>query len=190
MKKVAIGLIMAVVLGSVGYTSYKLVNFAKSKSDNKIISEKIENEKTVQSDATPSTEKEVENSNEKPPENTQNNSESSSSDSGNIVFNSTDKSKGLDFSSSDAFILSYNTLIDEVGSDVKKEDMYSSESRARMILSSVGNVVVEAYQFDGQISRVIIKGKDLTKEIEGYLGGNAKVKYEDGNTIIHSIKYN
>ena len=189
MKRVAIGLIMAVVLGSVGYTSYKLVSFAKSKSDNKIVSEKIESAKPVQSEVAQDSEKEVENSKENSSEIPQNNGESSSSDSENIVFNTSDKSKGLDFSSADAFILSYNNIVENVGSDVSSEDVYSSTNRARMTISKVGNLVVEAYQYDGQIARVIIKGKDKSKDIEGYLGGKAKVKYDGSDTILYDILY-
>lgn len=190
MKKVAIGLILVAVLGSVGYTSYKLVDFAKSKSQDKIVSEKSENDKSVQTNTTPTTEKEVENSNENSSESTPNNGASSTSDSGSIVFNKTNSSKGLDFSSADAFILSYNNLIENVGSDTTKEDIYSSTNRARMTVTSVGNVVIEAYQYDGQIARVLIKGKDKSKDMEGYLGGKAKVKFEDGNTVIYDILYN
>lgn len=190
MKRVAIGLIVVAVLGSVGFTSYKLVDYAKSKSQDKIVRENSKTDNSVQTNTTPSDEKEVENSNENPSESTSNNGASSSSDSGNIVFNTTNSSKGLDFTSADAFILSYNNLIENVGSNTTKEDVYSETNRARMTFTSVGNVVIEAYQYDGQIARVVIKGKDKSKDLEGYLGGKAKVKFEDGNTIIYDILYN
>ncbi|MGV3076419.1 hypothetical protein ACEE21_15175 [Clostridium baratii] len=190
MKKVAIGLIVVAVLGSVGFTSYKLVDFAKSKSQDKIVSKNTETDKSVQTNTTPSVEKEVENSNEISSESTSNNGASSSSDSGNIVFNTTNSSKGLDFTSADAFILSYNNLIENVGSKTTKEDVYSETHRSRMTFTSVGNLLIEAYQYDGQIARIIIKEKDKIEDLEGYLGGKAKVKFEDGNTIIYDILYN
>lgn len=184
MKKVAIGLTLLAVLGCVGYTSYSLVSFAKSKSEKAISSEKTESAKTAISENVTSTEKEVENSNEISPESTSNNAPSSSSQDGNNLYFPTEKTEMLNFESADAFILSYNALIEDVGGDVTREKEFSDINKAMLSYTYVGNITVVAYDFDGSLKEIIIKDKDVSDEVEKYLDGKAEVKYENGNTII------
>lgn len=190
MKRVAIGLLVVVVLGSVGFTSYRLVRYKKSSSQNKITSKTVERDKSTSTNSTPSIEKKVENSNESLSGSSPNNSPSTSSNSESILFNTSNSGERFDFSSADAFILCYNQLVNDLGSNVTKEDVYSSESKARLIYSSVGNLIISSYQFDNQIKDVIIKGEDKVSKVEGYLDGKAKVKFENGNTVIYDIIYN
>lgn len=189
MKKVAIGVTGLLVVGSLGFTAYRLVSSAKSKAENVIINEKIESSKTSNSDIDETTKETVYNSNENSLESTLNNSPSTTSAQGNVLFNYSESDEYLNFSSADAFILSYNSLVDDVGTDISREDVFSTTSKARMVYSKVGNIVVEAYQFDGQINSVIITGKNVVDKVEGYLNGKAEVKFEDGNTVIYNINY-
>jgi len=191
MKRVVIGVIASILVASVGYTSYSLVSFAKEKAQDKIISEKFESSKTGNTEGTQSIEKEVENSKEISSESTPNNVPSIPSPTD---YSTIEYEKGyelpegeLDFTSPDAFILSYNTLVDKVGTDVTKQSIRSDYYKSAMTITSVGNVEVWSYQHDNSIRIIYIKGKDKTKEVRGHINGTAKVLYEDGNTVIDSI---
>lgn len=188
MKRVAIGIIITAVVACVGYTSYSLVSLAKEKAQDKIVSEKIESDKTGNTEGTQSTEKEVENSNENSSESTSNNvpSTPSPTDYSTIEYEKEyELPEGeFDFTSPDAFILSYNTLVDNVGTDVTKQSIRSDYYKAAMTITSVGDVEVWSYQHDNSIRIIYIKGKDATEEVRRHINGTAKVSYEDGNTII------
>lgn len=194
MKKIAIGLVVIAVVGCVGYTSYSLVSLAKAKSENAISSEKSESAKTGDSDTTQSTEKEVENSKENSPESIPNNAPSSSSPTDYMTFdneNSDDSSeKMLDFSSPDAFILSYNNLIDDIGTDVTRESIRSDYYKAAMTITSAGNVEVWSYQYDNSIRVIYIKDTDVSNEIKEHINGSETVTFEEGNTVINIISTN
>lgn len=188
MKRVAIGLIITAVVACVGYTSYSLVRFAKEKAQDKIVSEKVESSETGNSKDTQSTGKEVENSKENSSESTPNNVPSTPSpeDYSSIEYEKEyELPEGeFDFSSPDAFFLSYNTLVDKIGTDVTKKSIRSEYYKAAMTISSVGDVEVWSYQHDNSIRIIYIKGKDVTEEVRRHINGTAKVSYENGNTII------
>lgn len=188
MKKIAIGITLVAVLGCVGYTSYSLVRFAKSKSEKRISSRELENAKTANSDSVNSMENKGENSKQNSLENAQNQAPSSPSPTDYTVVqdeNLRESTEGeLDFSSPDAFILSYNTLIKKVGTDVTREDVRSEYYKAAMRLTTVDNVEVWSYQHDNSIRVIYIKGKDMTKEVREHINGTAKVFFENGNTVI------
>lgn len=190
MKRFAIGLLVVSLLGAVGYTSYSLVSFAKSKADNEINSQQLESDKTVDTNDTETQEKEVENSKENSSESTLNNSSSTTSDSSRPATIPTNNDQFLDFSSADAFILSYNNLVSDVGSSVTKEDVFSEASKSWLVNATVGNLSIFSYQFDGLIKEIYIQGEDKVSDIEGLLNGKAKVKYENGNTIIYDFSHN
>lgn len=190
MKRVAIGLVLIMVLGSVGFTSYKLVGFIKAKSDNKINSEKFESDKIASSTGDDTSEKEVYNSNENLSESTSNNSLNTTSDSERPYVSPTNNNAYLDVSSPEAFILSYNNLVKDIGSSVSKQDIFSSTDRLWLVETTVGNLVISNYQYNGKISSIVIKGENREEEMRGLLKGEAQVKYENGNTFIFDFNNN
>lgn len=190
MKRVAIGLVLIMVLGSVGFTSYKLVGFIKAKSDNKINSEKFESDKSASSTGYDTPEKEVYNSNENLSESTSNNSLNTTSDSKRPYVSPTNNNAYLDVSSPEAFILSYNNLVKDIGSSVSKQDIFSSTDRLWLVETTVGNLVISNYQYNGKISSIVIKGENREEEMRGLLKGEAQVKYENGNTFIFDFNNN
>lgn len=174
-----------------GYTAFKLVSYTRSKVENVINSKKQESINRADGKHYFSDEIEGYIENEKLQEEAEKNAPSipSADEYYTIENENSDETEGkmLDLSSSDAFILSYNNLVDKVGVDVSRESVRSEYYKAAMYISTVGNVEVWSYQLDGTIRKIYIRGKDVTKKVGKYLDENIQVVYENGDTVIDVI---
>lgn len=190
MKRVAIGFVVVVAVGVVGYMSFSLVKLGKSISSKEINTSKVENVKPPSSEYLDSEEKEGEILNENSLDDVPNRGANPTSDELRPIVDSTNNNEYLDFSSTDSFILSYNNLINDVGSSITRQDTFSSSSKVWLVNTKVGNLSIFSYQFDGSLKEIYIVGEDRVSEISRVLDGKANVKFENGDTIIYNIMYN
>lgn len=190
MKRVVIGFVVVVAAGVVGYMSFSLVKLGKSISSKEINTSKVENVKPPSSEYLDSGEKEGEILNENSLDDVPNRGANPTSDELRPIVDSTNNNEYLDFSSTDSFILSYNNLINDVGSSITRQDTFSSSSKAWLVNTKVGNLSIFSYQFDGSLKEIYIVGEDRVSEISRVLDGKANVKFENGDTIIYNIMYN
>lgn len=157
MKKVAIGILLTVVVASVGFASYKLVGYAKYKTQKSIDSNISKNSKTANEESTSNIEKEGENSNENSAESSSKNGVSSSSSKEIKGSNNLKSNEKLDFSSSDAFFESYERLVAHLDGALGVEKYQSTSKRAFMIAYTKGDVSVYTYAYDNSIDEVEVK---------------------------------
>lgn len=190
MKRAVVGFVVVVAVGVVGYMSFSLVKFGKSITSKEINTSKVENVKSPGSEYLESEEKEGEILGENSLDDVPNRGANPTSDDLRPISDSTNNDEYLDFSSADSFILSYNNLINNVGSSVTKQDTFSSASKAWLVNTKVGNLSIFSYQFDDSLKEIYIIGEDRVSEISRVLDGKANVKFENGDTIIYNIMYN
>lgn len=190
MKRAVIGFGVVVAVGVVGYMSFSLVKFGKAITSKEISTPKVENAKSPGSEYLESEEKEGEISDENSLDDVPNRGANPTSDDLRPISDSTNNDEYLDFSSADSFILSYNNLINNVGSSVTKQDTFSSASKAWLVNTKVGNLSIFSYQFDDSLKEIYIIGEDRVSEISRVLDGKANVKFENGDTVIYNIMYN
>ena len=189
MKRAVIGFGVVVAVGVVGYMSFSLVKFGKAITSKEINTPKVENAKSSGSEYLESEEKEGEILGENSLDDVPNRGANPTSDDLRPISDSTNNDEYLDFSSADSFILSYNNLINNVGSSVTKQDTFSSASKAWLVNTKVGNLSIFSYQFDDSLKEIYIIGEDRVSEISRVLDGKANVKFENGDTIIYNIMY-
>lgn len=190
MKRAVVGFVVVVAVGVVGYMSFSLVKFGKSITSKEINTSKAENVKSPSSEYLESEEKEGEILDENSLDDVPNRGANPTSDDLRPISDSTNNDEYLDFSSADSFILSYNNLINNVGSSVTKQDTFSSASKAWLVNTKVGNLSIFSYQFDDSLKEIYIIGEDRVSEISRVLDGKANVKFENGDTVIYNIMYN
>lgn len=190
MKRAVVGFVVVVAVGVVGYMSFSLVKFGKSITSKEINTPKVENAKSPGSEYLESEEKEGEILGENSLDDTPNRGANPTSDDLRPISDSTNNDEYLDFSSADSFILSYNNLINNVGSSVTKQDTFSSASKAWLVNTKVGNLSIFSYQFDDSLKEIYIIGEDRVSEISRVLDGKANIKFENGDTVIYNIMYN
>lgn len=190
MKRAVIGFGVVVAVGVVGYMSFSLVKFGKAITSKEINTPKVENAKSPGSEYLESEEKEGEILGENSLDDVPNRGANPTSNDLRPISDSTNNDEYLDFSSADSFILSYNNLINNVGSSVTKQDTFSSASKAWLVNTKVGNLSIFSYQFDDSLKEIYIIGEDRVSEISRVLGGKANVKFENGDTVIYNIMYN
>lgn len=190
MKRAVIGFGVVVAVGVVGYMSFSLVKFGKAITSKEINTPKVENAKSSGSEYLESEEKEGEILGENSLDDVPNRGANPTSDDLRPISDSTNNDEYLDFSSADSFILSYNNLINNVGSSVTKQDTFSSASKAWLVNTKVGNLSIFSYQFDDSLKEIYILGEDRVSEISRVLDGKANVKFENGDTVIYNIMYN
>lgn len=190
MKRAVVGFVVVVAVGVVGYMSFSLVKFGKSITSKEINTSKVENVKSPGSEYLESEEKEGEILGENSLDDVPNRGANPTSDDLRPISDSTNNDEYLDFSSADSFILSYNNLINNVGSSVTKQDTFSSASKAWLVNTKVGNLSIFSYQFDDSLKEIYIIGEDRVSEISRVLDGKANGKFENGDTIIYNIMYN
>ena len=190
MKRAVVGFVVVVAVGVVGYMSFSLVKFGKSITSKEINTSKAENVKSPSSEYLESEEKEGELLDENSLDDAPNRGANPTSDDLRPISDSTNNDEYLDFSSADSFILSYNNLINNVGSSVTKQDTFSSASKAWLVNTKVGNLSIFSYQFDDSLKEIYIIGEDRVSEISRVLDGKANVKFENGDTVIYNIMYN
>lgn len=190
MKRAVIGFGVVVAVGVVGYMSFSLVKFGKAITSKEINTPKVENAKSSGSEYLESEEKEGEILGENSLDDVPNRGANPTSDDLRPISDSTNNDEYLDFSSADSFILSYNNLINNVGSSVTKQDTFSSASKAWLVNTKVGNLSIFSYQFDDSLKEIYIIGEDRVSEISRVLDGKANVKFENGDTVIYNIMYN